>query len=184
MAGLQDLLRAHIRDNALPPGTWVMGVGYDDALLAERRHPTRDDLDAVSTEHPIALLHVSLHLATANSAARCICSPNHAYCPDIGPAVATKISARAGARLRAVKTTAASRWVVFLFMIRHSPRPTRRSLSKRYQDLDAASSTWLIRNLISWPFAEMAVLELRPRKPVTVAAAQTQNGCETRKPWG
>ena len=51
------------------PGDFVMGYGYDDSLLAENRHPNRDDLDRASTEHPIVLLHVSGHLATTNSAA-------------------------------------------------------------------------------------------------------------------
>jgi predicted amidohydrolase YtcJ len=50
-----------------PKGEWVVGVGYDDTLLAEKRHPTRADLDKASTEHPIFLFHISLHLAVANS---------------------------------------------------------------------------------------------------------------------
>ncbi len=52
-----------------PQGEWIMGMGYDDTLLAERRHPTRRDLDRVSREHPIAILHISAHLAAANSLA-------------------------------------------------------------------------------------------------------------------
>jgi predicted amidohydrolase YtcJ len=52
-----------------PKGRWVTGRGYDDTLLAERRHPTRTDLDRVSTEHPIWLTHVSGHLGVANSLA-------------------------------------------------------------------------------------------------------------------
>lgn len=48
---------------------WLIGYGYDDSLLAEGRHPDRDDLDRVSRERPIALLHVSGHLAALNSAA-------------------------------------------------------------------------------------------------------------------
>lgn len=48
-------------------GEWVFGTGYDDSLLAERRHPTRADLDAVSTRHPVGILHVSGHLAAVNS---------------------------------------------------------------------------------------------------------------------
>ncbi len=51
------------------PGDWIVGMGYDDTLLAERRHPTRADLDAVSTEHPIAAFHISGHLAVANTPA-------------------------------------------------------------------------------------------------------------------
>jgi predicted amidohydrolase YtcJ len=48
-------------------GKWILGMGYDDTLLAERRHPTRADLDRVSTEHPVAAVHVSGHLAAVNS---------------------------------------------------------------------------------------------------------------------
>jgi predicted amidohydrolase YtcJ len=62
-----ELLRDHIATNKAPAGTWIMGYGYDDSLLEERRHPTRDDLDRVSTEHPIGIMHVSGHLAVANS---------------------------------------------------------------------------------------------------------------------
>jgi len=49
-----------------PEGEWVAGMGYDDTLLDERRHPTRDDLDRVSTAHPVAVLHISGHLAAVN----------------------------------------------------------------------------------------------------------------------
>ena len=63
------LLKARIAEQEIPPGEWVLGYGYDDSLLAEGRHPTRDDLDRASTEHPILLVHVSAHLATTNSAA-------------------------------------------------------------------------------------------------------------------
>lgn len=51
------------------PGEWITGFGYDDTLLAEKRHPTRADLDAVSTEHPIAIMHISGHMLVANSLA-------------------------------------------------------------------------------------------------------------------
>jgi predicted amidohydrolase YtcJ len=64
---LQSELKKFIKDSNLKPGEWVMGLGYDDSLLAEKRHPTKDDLDEVSTEHPIYLIHVSSHLGAANS---------------------------------------------------------------------------------------------------------------------
>lgn len=66
MADLQRVLLA--ADDADGEG-WIMGRGYDDSLLAEQRHPTRDDLDVVSATRPIALIHVSGHLMAANSAA-------------------------------------------------------------------------------------------------------------------
>ncbi|MCB1684205.1 MAG: amidohydrolase family protein, partial [Pseudomonadales bacterium] len=69
IASLQTTLRAHLAATAAAPGAWVIGQGYDDSLMAEQRHPTRQELDAVSNQHPIALLHVSGHLLAANSAA-------------------------------------------------------------------------------------------------------------------
>ena len=46
---------------------WIVGFGYDDSQLAEKRHPNRDDLDAVSTEKPVFIIHQSGHLYVANS---------------------------------------------------------------------------------------------------------------------
>lgn len=67
IADLQQALRRRIVDERIPEGQWVVGVGYDDSLLDERRHPTRDDLDAVSTKHPVVVVHVSGHLSAGNS---------------------------------------------------------------------------------------------------------------------
>jgi len=47
----------------------IRGSTYDDSLIEDNRHLTRDDLDRVSTETPIVVTHVSGHLAYANSAA-------------------------------------------------------------------------------------------------------------------
>ena len=52
-----------------PAGEWVSGFGYDDTLLTEQRHPTRAELDAVSSEHPVVAMHISGHLLVANSLA-------------------------------------------------------------------------------------------------------------------
>ncbi|MCY4646368.1 MAG: amidohydrolase [Gammaproteobacteria bacterium] len=62
-------VRAWIDEHDIPAGEAVTGRGYDDSLLEEGRHPTREDLDRASTEHPIVLTHVSGHLTTTNSAA-------------------------------------------------------------------------------------------------------------------
>ena len=64
-----ELVKARIRAENIPQGTWIFGAGYDDSLLAESRHPNRDDLDAASSEHPIVVRHVSGHLLAVNSIA-------------------------------------------------------------------------------------------------------------------
>jgi predicted amidohydrolase YtcJ len=48
---------------------WLLGRGFDQELLAERRWPTRADLDAVSAEIPILISRVCGHAIVVNSAA-------------------------------------------------------------------------------------------------------------------
>ena len=48
---------------------WIIGFGYDDAQLKEQRHPTRDDLDKVSLDKPIVVIHQSGHIGSMNSKA-------------------------------------------------------------------------------------------------------------------
>lgn len=67
IADIQRILREWIDEKKIEPGKWVIGWGYDDTGIEEQRHPTRDDLDEVSTEHPILLMHISSHLMTGNS---------------------------------------------------------------------------------------------------------------------
>jgi predicted amidohydrolase YtcJ len=52
-----------------PPGAWVRGFGMDWTRFAEGRRPTRWDLDDVTREHPVVILHVSGHYALVNSRA-------------------------------------------------------------------------------------------------------------------
>ena len=46
---------------------WIVGMGFDNAVLAERRFPDRDDLDRVSTDRPVMIVHISGHFASVNS---------------------------------------------------------------------------------------------------------------------
>ena len=66
MADLVDRLRARGETES---SEWIVGMGYDDTLLAEGRHPTREDLDRVSVERPVVARHISGHLLAANSTA-------------------------------------------------------------------------------------------------------------------
>ena len=57
------------RSRSTPHGAWVVGRGYDESALAERRHPTRHDLDAAAPDVPVRLVHRSGHACVLNSAA-------------------------------------------------------------------------------------------------------------------
>jgi predicted amidohydrolase YtcJ len=58
---------------SLPPGQWLRGYGYDDAVLDEGRHPRREDLDRVSPQNPVVLYRTCGHMLVANSKALQIC---------------------------------------------------------------------------------------------------------------
>jgi predicted amidohydrolase YtcJ len=47
----------------------IIGFGYDQATLDEHRHPTRDELDTISKDIPIMLVHQSAHFGVLNSRA-------------------------------------------------------------------------------------------------------------------
>ncbi len=52
-----------------PPGEWVYGRGYDHFLMAEKRHPRREELDLVSPRNPVYIKRCCGHMGVANSAA-------------------------------------------------------------------------------------------------------------------
>jgi len=60
-----DRLKAFAQGPDVKLTGWIFGVGYDDALLG--RHPTREDLDKVSTTVPVMATHISAHFAAVNS---------------------------------------------------------------------------------------------------------------------
>jgi predicted amidohydrolase YtcJ len=67
MAQLLDRLKEQAAKS--DSDAWIQGSGYDDTLIAEKRHPTRRELDEVSSEQPVTAIHVSGHLLVANSVA-------------------------------------------------------------------------------------------------------------------
>lgn len=69
IADIQRKLRERIEQKKPAREGVIIGWGYDDTGLAEMRHPNRDDLDAVSKDLPILLVHISSHLMACNSKA-------------------------------------------------------------------------------------------------------------------
>lgn len=72
---LSDVTAA-VRERAArtPAGTWIRGAGWDTAFLDEcrgnsERLPSREDLDAATTEHPVVLDELYGHSSWANTAA-------------------------------------------------------------------------------------------------------------------
>ena len=64
---MKEQVREFIKEKDIKPGEWVIAYGYNDAELAEKRHPNKFDLDEISTEHNVMVVHASLHMAAINS---------------------------------------------------------------------------------------------------------------------
>ena len=60
-------VKKYITDNNIPPGSNVYGSGYDQTKLTEQRFPTKVDLDQISTQHYILLVHYSGRMGSVNS---------------------------------------------------------------------------------------------------------------------
>jgi predicted amidohydrolase YtcJ len=71
IASLQQAVRQWMAANAAAVSkvNLIVGFGYDNATLAEQRHPTRDELDRISRDVPILLVHQSGHIIAVNSKA-------------------------------------------------------------------------------------------------------------------
>lgn len=67
ISDIQSMIRR--ASQKLPAGTWVRGKGYHEFYLAERRHPTKWDLDMATSIHPVKLTHRSGHAHVLNSLA-------------------------------------------------------------------------------------------------------------------
>lgn len=67
MDALKKALGARAR--VTPKGEWITGRGYDHFAFDEKRHPHREELDAVCPDHPVYIVRTDGHLAIANSRA-------------------------------------------------------------------------------------------------------------------
>jgi predicted amidohydrolase YtcJ len=70
IASLQQTLRDWAQQNAaiVEKTKVIIAFGYDNSQLKELRHPTKEELDEVSKDIPVIIIHQSSHLASVNSA--------------------------------------------------------------------------------------------------------------------
>jgi hypothetical protein len=46
---------------------WIIGMGFDDAVLKENRFPNRQELDMVARDTPVIIMHISGHFCVMNT---------------------------------------------------------------------------------------------------------------------
>ncbi|WP_271400981.1 amidohydrolase [Salinicoccus roseus] len=133
VSDIQGALKARAVDT--PADEWIVGHGYSEIELEEDRHITIEELDAVSTDHPIYIRHSSAHMGVANSRALEIAgitedTPN----PDGG------YFARTDGRLNGLLFELPAVEV----LLPHLPKPTREEM---IQALEAAESDYIERGI-------------------------------------
>ncbi len=67
IADVKEAIR--VKAGQTPPGEWIQGFGYDDTLISDKRALTRADLDEAAPEHPVQIMHISVHFSYVNSKA-------------------------------------------------------------------------------------------------------------------
>lgn len=71
-----------------PPGNWMRAFGCDEALLKERRGPTREELDQSVPKNPLRLRHQTLHASWLNSRAlKLLGIDEHSFKPPDGAVI-------------------------------------------------------------------------------------------------
>ncbi|WP_315063121.1 amidohydrolase [Lysinibacillus capsici] len=68
---IEDIINALANYDASQRG-WLLGWGYDEGKLKERRAPLKEDLDRASTELPVIVMRTCGHIISVNSKALAI----------------------------------------------------------------------------------------------------------------
>lgn len=64
---IQELKSWYQKNGTSKTQGWIIGIGFDDAALKEKRFPTKEDLDKVSKDVPVIAMHISAHFCSVNS---------------------------------------------------------------------------------------------------------------------
>ncbi len=70
---LVDAVKEYLEKNPVQGDAWLVGMGYDHNVFPDLKHPTRYDLDRISTEVPLVMLHASGHVGCCNSKVLDLC---------------------------------------------------------------------------------------------------------------
>ncbi len=115
--------RVAARVRSARPGEWILGRGWDESLLVERRHPTRHDLDPVSPDNPVLLERVWNKLVCNSAALRVAGIDRSAPDPPAGVLYAGRIERDADGEPTGLFTDRAKELVR-----RHVPEPSEGEL--------------------------------------------------------
>jgi hypothetical protein len=128
--------RLRKRLEAIQPHEWITGSGWDETLWPGSRLPTRRDIDAVVSDHPVFLVRIDGHVAVANTAALKIAHVTLATKDPNGGEIARDASGEPNGILR---ETAQS--VVGSLIPPASPEKNREAIEAALQDIARSGVT-------------------------------------------
>ena len=64
---VKDQLTRQVKETS--EGAWIIGFGYDHTRILEQRYMTLEELDTISPNHPLFIMHVSGRISMVNSLA-------------------------------------------------------------------------------------------------------------------
>lgn len=64
---IQEQLRKAAQKTENHPDAWIRGFGFDDQKFADKKLPSRGDLDEVSRERPVIITRYCMHICVVNS---------------------------------------------------------------------------------------------------------------------
>ena len=64
---LVESAKDFLERNPIEGENWMMGMGYDNSAFPGHKHPTVADMDRITTEVPVVMMHASGHVAVCNS---------------------------------------------------------------------------------------------------------------------
>jgi hypothetical protein len=66
---MMQKMKNYKSENNISEGEWIFGWGYDESQIKEKRHPNKNEIDAVLPNNPVYLQHTSGHMGVGNSMA-------------------------------------------------------------------------------------------------------------------
>jgi predicted amidohydrolase YtcJ len=183
VASIDELIiRVATRAREQPAGTWIEAAGYDDGVLAERRHPNRNDLDSAAPENPVVVTRTCGHVAVLNS---------HALAAaGIGSSTPDPIGGRIDRDIATNQPTGVIRERAMERLRRVIPKPTKAMITSAILEAAAANlragvtSVWE-PGIEPTQFEAYRDLEADGRLPIRVALAHMRilgDGSQVRLP--
>lgn len=66
---LLSAIKTFQQEKKISAGKWIDAYGYDQDQLEERRHPSKEDLDAAFPNNPVTVTNINGHMSVSNSLA-------------------------------------------------------------------------------------------------------------------